>query len=197
MSISDAGVRSESAGVIGAPRPAWSPDNTAGTDSGGATGRKPPPPPPPPPPQQQSHTQTKQPTQNGNAAHVASAPPVYSVYADPSAQPFSAIPLGGPIPALPAELAGAPAAPLRVVGQPRGYSTAASFSARANTLRTRLQSAGEVVALQNSIDVARRHGRHGAAGASGANGGDGKDGKDAPAGYPGEAGTPGQRGGDG
>ena len=190
MSGSAAGVTSEYAGVIGVPRPAWSPDHT---DSG-ATGRRTTTLPP-----LQSHTQmqTQPSPQAGNAANVASAPPVYAVYADPSAQPFNALPLGGPLPALPAELAGAPAAPLRVVGQPRGYSTAASFAARANTLRTRLQSAGEVVALQNSIDVARRHGRHGAAGASGANGQDGKDGKDGPAGFPGEAGTPGQRGGDG
>jgi hypothetical protein len=131
----------------------------------------------------------------GAADHTfASAPPAYSVYADPSAQPFGAIPMGGPIPALPAELAGAPAAPLRVIGQPRGYPNAAALSVRANTLRTRLQSAGEVVALQASIDVARRHGRHGAAGASGARGASGSSGS---SGMSGSSGGSGGRGQDG
>ena len=134
----------------------------------------------------------------GTADHTfASAPPAYAVYADPSAQPFNAInqiAMGGPIPALPAELAGGPAAPLRVVGQPRGYHNAAALSVRANTIRTRLQSADEVVALQASIDVARRHGRHGAAGTSGARGSSGSSGSSGMSGGSGGSGGRGQDG---
>jgi len=135
-----------------------------------------------------------------SAAAAAAALPLHSHRpdADGHGGPSGSLPHTLPPPlTLPAELVGAPAAPLLIFGQPQGYSTAAALSARANALRTRLQSAGEAVALQNSIDVARRHGANGDPGLDGSVGSDGKLGCSAAAGCPGEAGAPGQRGADG
>ena len=143
-----------------------------------------------------AHAGAQQSTGHTDDAAASAAAPLRS-HRLPDADGHSGSrPLPAPLP-LPVELVGAPAAPILVVGQPRGYSSAAALSARADAVRTRLQSAGEVVALQSSIDVARRHGAHGGPGLDGPAGPDGKVGCSAAAGSPGGAGTPGQSGVDG
>ena len=95
----------------------------------------------------------KQPTGHADDAAASAAAPLRSHrLPDADGHSSSSGSLSQPLPAappLPLELVGAPAAPILVVGQPRGYSSAAALSARADAVRTRLQSAGEVVALQS------------------------------------------------